>query len=279
MKKARKPRIVIFPYNINSESAKALQQEIITRGIRCIRVKKDSRTFRVRKSDLLLNLGEHEVPDWAYSVELANYGLLNELRSVAIARNKLLTFQALQAANVSIPEFTVSHDTAFDWLTEGIPFLGRRSVTASKGIGIQDYFPEECEDNSRRTFDLNPCPLYVKYIKKAAEYRVHVFRGEIIKIQQKLKRRDFDESQRDTRIRNLSNGYIYGTPNKEIPPDVFGQGLAAVAALGLDFGAVDVIWNRHHNRAYVLEINTAPGLEGSTVTAYVNAIFKVFNHE
>ena len=38
--------------------------------------------------------------------------------------------------------------------------------------------------------------------------------------------------------------------------------------LGLDFGAVDVIWNEHESKAYVLEINTAPGLEGSTVEDY-----------
>jgi len=29
-----------------------------------------------------------------------------------------------------------------------------------------------------------------------------------------------------------------------------------------------VIWNVQENRPYVLEINTAPGLEGSTVTDY-----------
>jgi D-alanine-D-alanine ligase-like ATP-grasp enzyme len=44
----------------------------------------------------------------------------------------------------------------------------------------------------------------------------------------------------------------------------------AVAALGLDFGAVDIIEDKEGN-FYVLEINTAPGLEGHTVTSYAKA--------
>jgi glutathione synthase/RimK-type ligase-like ATP-grasp enzyme len=40
-------------------------------------------------------------------------------------------------------------------------------------------------------------------------------------------------------------------------------------ASGLDFGAVDVIWNERQQRAYVLEINSAPGLEGTTIDDYV----------
>jgi D-alanine-D-alanine ligase-like ATP-grasp enzyme len=37
---------------------------------------------------------------------------------------------------------------------------------------------------------------------------------------------------------------------------------------GLDFGAVDVIWNAQKEKPYVLEINTAPGLEGQTIADY-----------
>ena len=37
---------------------------------------------------------------------------------------------------------------------------------------------------------------------------------------------------------------------------------------GLTFGAIDVIWNEHQQKAFVLEINTAPGIEGTTVEKY-----------
>ena len=39
----------------------------------------------------------------------------------------------------------------------------------------------------------------------------------------------------------------------------------------VDFGAVDVVWNQQNGQAYVLEINTAPGLAGQTITSYANA--------
>jgi D-alanine-D-alanine ligase-like ATP-grasp enzyme len=37
----------------------------------------------------------------------------------------------------------------------------------------------------------------------------------------------------------------------------------------LDFGAVDVIWNEKEDKYYVLEVNTACGLEGTTLDKYV----------
>jgi D-alanine-D-alanine ligase-like ATP-grasp enzyme len=48
--------------------------------------------------------------------------------------------------------------------------------------------------------------------------------------------------------------------------------LGAVSALGLDFGAVDVKCNRQGTRAAVLEVNTAPGLQGTTLRKYAEAL-------
>lgn len=45
----------------------------------------------------------------------------------------------------------------------------------------------------------------------------------------------------------------------------------AVSALGLDFGAVD-IGELADGTLLVLEVNRAPGIEGSTLEAYANAI-------
>ena len=45
-------------------------------------------------------------------------------------------------------------------------------------------------------------------------------------------------------------------------------------AIDLQFGAVDIIWNEKENKCYVLEINTAPGLVGTTLTKYTEAFTK-----
>ena len=51
----------------------------------------------------------------------------------------------------------------------------------------------------------------------------------------------------------------------------------AVKALGLDFGAVDIIYNEKENQYYVLEVNTAPGLEGTTLIKYAERFSKLWN--
>ena len=50
------------------------------------------------------------------------------------------------------------------------------------------------------------------------------------------------------------------------------QSLLAVEGLMVDFGAVDVVWNDQYQKAYVLEVNTAPGIENSTVLDYATAV-------
>ncbi|MNY81884.1 hypothetical protein D3C86_2236870 [compost metagenome] len=52
--------------------------------------------------------------------------------------------------------------------------------------------------------------------------------------------------------------------------------MLAVNALGLDFGAADVIWNDHRKQAFVLEVNTAPGLTGTTLEKYAKALKEIF---
>jgi glutathione synthase/RimK-type ligase-like ATP-grasp enzyme len=49
----------------------------------------------------------------------------------------------------------------------------------------------------------------------------------------------------------------------------------AIIKLGLDFGAVDII-QTPDGHGWVLEVNTAPAIEGSTVDAYADAFAELF---
>jgi glutathione synthase/RimK-type ligase-like ATP-grasp enzyme len=116
-------------------------------------------------------------------------------------------------------------------------------------------------------------PLYVKYKKKRKEFRVHVFQGAIIDVAEKRRMRaERRPDIFDGYIRNHANGWVFCRNSVVRPADLEGSALAACAALGLDFGAVDIIWNERENKSYVLEVNTAPGLMGTTLTNYANAI-------
>lgn len=263
-------RVVIYPYKIESGSAKALQKELTKQGIKCIRVYPDG-NYKPKESDLVITWGNYSHPKWdkcdPNGVCLSDglFESVNWWNLIQIARNKLATFQVLKEAGVSIPEFTTDKEYVVkNW--KDTAFLIRQTLTGQSGVGIV-YIPPE----ATKLETIPNAPLYVKYIKKAAEYRVHVFNGKVIDVQQKKKRKDY-KGTIDQYIRNYSRGWVFCRENVNPPNDVLTQSLNAIKAIGLDFGAVDIIWNSHYNKAFVLEVNTAPGLEGTTVTNYCNAI-------
>lgn len=120
-------------------------------------------------------------------------------------------------------------------------------------------------------------PLYVKYIKKQQEYRVHVFNGSVIDVQRKMRRTDTPDEDVNWQVRNHSNGFIFGREGVELSPTALTMCVASVQALGLDFGAVDMIHNERSDTYYVLEVNTACGLTGTTLEKYKTAILEYAN--
>ncbi len=77
-------------------------------------------------------------------------------------------------------------------------------------------------------------------------------------------------------IRSHDNGWVLCKNNITSRPEVIDVALAAVEALELDFAAVDILWSDEHGPT-VLECNTAPGMDGSTVTAYANEFRRIYN--
>ena len=117
-------------------------------------------------------------------------------------------------------------------------------------------------------------PLYVEYIPKVAEYRVIVVGGEVIDFKKKKKRNTPDGEDtinHNEHVWNHSGGYIFARNNFTVPIGCGQLGVDAVNALGLDFGAVDVIEDEE-GKLYVLEVNTAMGLEGSTLQLVANKL-------
>ena len=220
--------LVLVNYKRGSASIKNLR-ELLSPKI----VYRDS-PYEPRRNDLIVNWGCSNV---GFEVDY------NKPAFVAIAQNKLDTFYRLKAADVSIPDFTESREEAIAWNTTVVE---RHTLTGHSGQGIVV---------TEAGNEVGHCPLYVKYKKKKAEYRVHTSHWCTIDVQQKRKRQGGVEN---TKIRNHTNGWVFCHDNVNPPDDVLKQAKDAVFALGLHFGAVDVIWNEHEQKAYVLEVNTAP---------------------
>jgi glutathione synthase/RimK-type ligase-like ATP-grasp enzyme len=238
--------IKIYPYKQGSRSARALADAL---GGRVLRLQGSA--YRPRAQDTVINWGSSSVP-MPLSVGTR---LLNHQASVVAASNKLAAFRNMEV-HVRIPDYWVDREAIPN---EAFPIVCRTILNGHSGAGIVIA-------NNRD--ELVNAPLYVKYMKKRDEYRIHAGRHGIISIQRKAIRNG--EVAVDTRIRNHNNGYVFVRGDVNPPQQVLDQAALAINALGLDFGAVDIVWNNHYNLATVLEVNTAPGLEGQTVIDYAN---------
>ena len=241
----------IYPYNKGSASARALAAAL---GI--LRLNREGGAWG-RPQDTIINWGSSTIRETRAKV-------LNMPFFVDLASDKLKSMQIFSEQGVRVPEWTTSREAAQAMIDRGGTVLARTLLKAHSGRGIVSCGGDQ---------PLVEAPLYCRYVKKAEEYRVHVLRGEVIDMQRKVKAPD--REVRDWQIRNHANGFIFQRNELAVPADVTEQAVKAVFALGLDFGAVDVGWNKHEGQAYVYEVNTAPGLTGSTLVNYAEKFYSL----
>jgi RimK-like ATP-grasp domain len=207
---------------------------------------------RYRVGDVIINWGyagseyPHLQPMW------------NLPDRVRVARNKLAAFQTLGDQCPTVEWTTNSYDVQ-SWLYLGHQVIGRQTLTGHSGEGIIIIEPHEL---------IPDCPLYTKYQKSTAEFRVHVFRDNAFDIQRKI--RDPGRVPTNWHVRSHDNGFIFVRNGLSYTDGLKTVAINAIKVLGLDFGAVDIL--KLKNGDYkVLEVNTAPGLTGQTLTNYYNA--------
>ena len=251
---------MIYAYNQHSEGAKALAAAL---GVK--RIKPEGSKFKGNENKIVINWGASALPE-----EVEKCVVINGPEAVKRASNKL-TFFTNAEGKVQIPDFTTDKAVARSWSEDGKTVVARTKLNGHSGDGI--YILEDLTAFDK--LNHNPFKIYVKYIPKKEEYRVHVVNGKVIDIRRKAVRADF-EGKPDWKVRNHQNGFIFAKDGFVAPDEVMEQSVLATAAIGLDFGAVDVIWNNFYNKAYVLEINTAPGIEGSSVDNYKAAFGAIY---
>jgi len=249
----------IYAYKEGSQGAKALAQ-----GLGIKRIKHVGSKFKGSQRKLVINWGCSELPP-----EVMKCRVVNSTDAVKVASNKLSFFrrmceyneeQPVGQARVSIPDFTADKNVVAQWLGEH-KVVARQKLQGHSGEGIVVL------DVGDRIVD---APLYVKYVPKQSEWRIHVLDGVVVDIQRKARNREVADENVNWAVRNHANGFVYARNEGVAPPAmVEEQAILAVQVCGLDFGAVDIIYNDYRKLAYVLEINTAPGLTGSTLDGYV----------
>ena len=251
----------IYAYKNGSASAKALSEAL---GIK--RLKHERSKFKGNANKTVINWGSSRLPE-----EVLRCKVINTPASVSKAANKFSFFRAMAEAGVSVPPHTEAPEAVAEWLEKGHTVVARTVLNGNSGEGI--VLIEQGQE-------IVKAPLYTRYIPKKDEYRVHVAFGEVIDVQRKARKKDVEDADVNWRIRNLAGGFIFARADVgNAPVDVMEQAVHAVESIGLHFGAVDVIYNDKEKKAYVLEVNTAPGLMGTTLEIYTETFKKVMGNE
>lgn len=197
----------------------------------------------------------------------------NYLAASAInKRSALLTLQGVEG--VSVPRTLFTARQAFtqlrSWQLDGLDeiLIGRPSYHRA-GEG---WFPCRTASDIENAQGQG-ATHFTQWIPNARDFRVHIAFGRSIKISERV-----GAGHSAVEPRNYSTGAVHQFPQN------FGHrrtlremAKRAVEALGLQFGAVDMLWGPD-GRPFVLEVNTAPRLtdpNSDTLTRYVSAFMTV----
>lgn len=239
----------------------------LSKGIPCTRIF----TPLIKPSDYyrhstIINWGLSDIP-WLHKW---SWAILNHPESVKRSSNKLLSFESFSNYGLSsyLPPYTTIKSTAQSWANDG-KVVCRKILCGSSGNGIVITGKGE---------EVVDAPLYTLYIEKKWEFRYHIVSGKVIHSQQKrrltteeLEKRGI--ASRNKYIRNTINGYIFSNIldiNLDVQNRMEALAIKAINSLSLDFGAVDLIVTKDE-KIYLLEVNSAPGLEGTTLDKYIIA--------
>ena len=146
---------------------------------------------------------------------------------------------------------------------------------------MDDYLVRRPNHSGGRDIEILSDTLHgryiIKFIPRWREYRVHIFRGELIRLARKTPSNPQDRIWKD-------HHFAYDLAPRRSYERLIEVAKLAVTSLHYDFGAVDLLITRTNGRIdepYVLEVNSAPGFTENrrTLEAYVGAIRRAENAE
>lgn len=280
--------MIIHPYVRGSKSVKALKDYL--EGVGHHTVVLHRRPMRPRAR--VVSWGARDI-----EYNLDGLRVLNHPRHTAVFCNKLKFFEQADPRFVpecAVPDRAESHlDAIAGWFEHGSPVVERHKLSGKSGEGIRIVEPTLIEGGVS-VAAIQKAPLYVKYEKKTDEFRVHVFKNRegnfyVAHVQKKVAAPDRVQAGdiRNWHVRNHENGFIFQQHGFDCPALVrdTALGLVRTSFPEIDFVALDVIYHngtakkaadRTEPRAFVLEGNTAPGMEGTTVQIYGDFLLERF---
>ena len=244
----------IWAYDFKSESARALADKLDVRIIR-----HENSTFKGAVDKVVLNWGSSDLPR-----EVRFCNVINTERAVHMAVNKRHCLRVFDQAGVPTVKWTENKEWAKAWAYLGHKIVCRTKVEGKDGEGIILASKPE---------DIVDAKLYTKFEEGCDEYRVTVFRDEVVCVQKKVRIPGLPAY--NDAIRTTAGGYGFEVLGAwKLPQAIIHACTEAVKAIGLDFGGVDILVGKEN--LHVLEVNTAPVLTPHCLEKFSTAIKKVY---
>lgn len=276
-------KAVVYSYNRYSKGASNLKNELQKRPNGIDTTKSAGQGLRLNNAcGNAVTRDPHAVIVWGNEA-LFHLQKRNALFFNVADKNRFVnkkSFFEVEFANT--PTYFTSRADAEEYLARTpdngrYKLVERHNLTGHSGDGIRLVKAGQA---------LSPqCRLWTVYVPKKYEFRVHFFKPtNALFFQQKKRRLDADNADRDIidptprfeayAVRNHAAGWVYCTENSEVPNVVrtVAESFVRDPRNTLDYGAIDIIYNEQNNAAFILEVNTAPGIEGRTVTWYAEQI-------
>lgn len=222
---------------------------------------KDNRDFYRKEYHDPINASNSIVIRWGTQEAITTNNktvVYNKIPALKNATNKKLSRELMFKAGVSIPKIV----TKKNYKNSNYPLIAR-PLEHSKGKNFYVYnTPKDFENK----FDKNT--MYCcEFIDKTNEFRIHAGHSKVLAVMEKIKPQDPNQKAWN-RAQNDIDPFEYvkwsDVDNRKIKC-VLDEALKALDALELDMGGVDVMLK--DNKAYVLEVNTAPTLNSSPYVA------------
>lgn len=238
-----------------------------------------------------------------------NVKVLNHPDKIRLNRNKFKAMQVMANAGSAVAPFISLGESKAKIdkfiATHGYPLVARRNYHQ----GGKHFWLVLTEADFAAA--QNDGAQYIqKYIGIQDEYRIHVAFGNVLYCAKKVQTNDPQKSWKKQRIekfeqktgvkysdlkadqkkviddmmdllakeqkidrvvRSNKRGWKFvGAAANTVPKEVKESSLTALGAIGLDFGAVDVAHGLDKT-AYILEVNSGPGLEGTALKKWTEA--------
>ena len=209
------------------------------------------------------------------SLNYSRHKWINTIDSVNRNRHKYNSLHIMGDYGVSVPKSLNNYsDDIYDTLmNECRAIIGRRYYHQ----GGTEFHVCLSKMDINRARD-NGADYFIKYIPKRNEFRFHIMDRKVIRVSQKVRKTELEEGESyDDQCWSHNKGWRFRglrLDNPLITEDLKRESIRSLEALGMDFGAVDIIEDED-GKPFVLEINSAPGLEGTTLDIYVRELRKL----